>query len=77
MSPQTSTPSERRRRGGLALAGVIAGQVVLCILAGLGVGLLLDRILGTTPLLLIAGVVVGFVVSFFLIYRLAMGELVN
>jgi len=73
--PRTSTESKRRRKGGLELAGTIGGYVLLCLLAGLGLGLLLDRFLHTTPLFLIAGVVVGFVLSFYLIVRLAMGEL--
>jgi ATP synthase protein I len=57
------------------LVGTIGGYVALCILVGLGVGWLLDRLLGTAPLFLIAGVVVGFGLSFYLVYRLAMGEL--
>lgn len=76
LSPRTSTESKRRPRGGVALVGMIGGYVVLCILAGLGVGVVLDRLLSTGPLFLIAGVVVGFVLSFYLIYRLAMEELV-
>lgn len=57
------------------MAGKIGGYVLLCLLVGLGLGLLLDRFLHTTPLFLIAGVVVGFVASFYFIVRLAMGEL--
>jgi F0F1-type ATP synthase assembly protein I len=49
--------------------------VALCILAGLGIGLVIDRTVHTAPLFLISGVVIGFVSSFYLIYRLAMGEL--
>jgi F0F1-type ATP synthase assembly protein I len=75
LSPRTSTEVKRRRRGGVALAGTIGGYVALCILAGLGLGAAIDRILHTAPLFLISGVVIGFVVSFYLIYRLAMGEL--
>jgi F0F1-type ATP synthase assembly protein I len=54
---------------------MIGGYVALCILAGFGLGLLFDRALHTSPLFLISGVVLGFIVSFFLIYRLAMGAL--
>lgn len=77
LSPQTSENSERRHQGGVALAGTIGGYVALCLLVGLGAGLLLDRVLRSGPLFLIAGVVVGFVVSFYLTYRLAMRELVD
>lgn len=77
MSPGMTPESDRRRKGGFALVGTIGGYVALCILVGLGLGLLLDSFLHTTPLFLIAGVVIGFVVSFFLIYRLAMRELVE
>jgi F0F1-type ATP synthase assembly protein I len=59
------------------LAGTIGGYVALCILLGLGIGFILDRILGTAPLFLIAGVVVGFIASFYLVYRLATGETVT
>jgi F0F1-type ATP synthase assembly protein I len=54
----------------------MGGYVVVCILVGLGAGLLLDHLLKTGPVFLIAGVVIGFVLSFYLMYRLAMGELV-
>jgi F0F1-type ATP synthase assembly protein I len=54
------------------LAGTIGGYVAACILGGLVLGLLVDRIVGTSPLFLITGVVVGFVLSFYFIYRLAM-----
>jgi F0F1-type ATP synthase assembly protein I len=57
------------------LVGIIGGYVALCILAGIVAGLLLDRLLGSSPVLLITGVLVGFVASFYLIYRLAMAEL--
>jgi F0F1-type ATP synthase assembly protein I len=59
------------------VAGTIGGYVGLCILVGLAAGLLFDHVFGTAPLFLIAGVVIGFVVSFFLIYRLAMRELLD
>lgn len=74
MSPQTSTDRERGR-GGLALAGVIGGYVVACLVIGLVAGLLIDRVLHTAPLFLICGVVLGFAASFFLTYRLAMREM--
>lgn len=75
MSPQTSPRPERRQAGGFALIGTIGGYVALCILVGLGIGYLLDRVLHTAPLFLISGVVLGFVVSFVLVYKLAMREL--
>lgn len=77
MSVDTSSNRNRNRRSGLELAGTIGGYVALCILAGFGVGFVLDRVLHTAPLFLIAGVVTGFIVSFFLIYKLAMGELLD
>lgn len=77
MSPRTQTSSERRRRGGVALVGIIGSYVALCIAVGLGLGWVLDRVLGTSPLFLIAGVVIGFSFSFYLIYRLAVGELAD
>jgi len=75
--PPQPDNSERRRRGGIALLGVIGGYVGLCIGLGLGIGWLLDFALHTAPLFLIVGVIVGFAASFFLIYRLAMGELLD
>lgn len=77
MTPRTTTNLKRRPRGGVALAGIIGGYVGLCIVAGLVLGWLLDRVLQTGPLFLIGGVLIGFVTSFYLIYRLAMGELVE
>lgn len=77
MSPQSSRDVNRRHRGGLALVGTIGGYVALSILGGLGAGLLLDRILHTGPLFLVIGVLVGFVASFYLTYRVAMGELAD
>jgi F0F1-type ATP synthase assembly protein I len=67
--------SGRRPKSGFALAGSIGGYVALCILIGLALGILLDRLLHTAPLFLIAGVVLGFIVSFYLVYKLAMGAL--
>ena len=77
MSAQRPASSRRRPRSGFALAGTIGGYVAICILVGLAVGLLLDHLLHTAPLFLIAGVVVGFVASFLLIYKLAMAELME
>jgi ATP synthase protein I len=74
LSPREST-SKRRPRGGFALAGTIGGYVALCILIGLALGIVLDRVLHTAPLFLIAGVVLGFIASFYLVYKLAMGAL--
>lgn len=75
MSPQTSTGSGGRQRSGFALAGTIGGYIALCILVGLGIGFLVDHAAHTAPLFLITGVVLGFVVSFVLVYKLAMKEL--
>ena len=75
MSPRSSTESGGGHRSGLALAGTIGGYVALCILVGLVGGLLLDKVLHTGPVFLIVGVLLGFIASFFLTYRLAMGEL--
>jgi F0F1-type ATP synthase assembly protein I len=74
LSPQESTPGGRKKSG-IALAGTIGGYVALCILVGLALGIVLDRVLHTAPLFLIAGVVLGFIASFFLVYKLAMGAL--
>ncbi len=57
------------------MVGTIGGYFALCILMGLGLGLTLDRIVHTTPLFLISGVVLGFIIGFYLVYKLAMGEL--
>jgi F0F1-type ATP synthase assembly protein I len=57
------------------LVGIIGGYVALCILIGVAIGVLLDRLLGTSPLFLTIGVVIGFVASFYLTYKLAMSEL--
>lgn len=75
MGPRTPPKSERRARGGVSLAATIGGYVALCIAAGFGIGILLDHLLHTGPLFLIAGVIVGFAASFFLTYKLAMGEI--
>jgi len=64
-----------RPKSGFALAGTIGGYVALCILIGLALGIVLDRVLHSAPLFLIAGVVLGFIASFFLVYKLAMGAL--
>lgn len=74
MSRQSSR-SGSQGKSGLALAGTIGGYVAVCIAAGLGLGILADYLLHTGPIFLIAGVVLGFVVSFYLTYKLAMGEL--
>jgi ATP synthase protein I len=75
LSPHGPPESKRRPRGGVALAGSIGGYVAVSILGGLLLGWFLDRLLKTGPLFLIAGVVLGFVLSFYLVYRIAMGEL--
>lgn len=75
MSARKSAKPPRQKTSGLALAGTIGGYVAFCLLVGLGVGLLLDRFLHTQPLFLIVGVVAGFAASFYLTYRLAMGQL--
>jgi F0F1-type ATP synthase assembly protein I len=75
LSPRTSTESEGQPRSGLALAGTIGGYVALCILVGLVVGIVLDRLFNVSPLFLIAGVVLGFIVSFYLTYRVAMSAM--
>lgn len=75
MGPRTPPKIERRRQGGVALAATIGGYVALCIVAGLGIGLVLDQVLHASPLFLIVGVIIGFAASFFLTYRLAMREL--
>lgn len=59
----------------MALAGTIGGYVALSILVGLGAGYVLDRLLHTAPLFLIVGVLLGFLTSFYLTYRIATGEL--
>lgn len=77
MSPRSSTELNRRSRSGIALASTIGGYVALSILVGLGGGVLLDKLLHTGPAFLITGVLIGFIVSFYLTYRLAMGELAD
>ena len=72
MTPRSSTTPERRPRGGFALVGTIGGYVLGSVFGGLGIGFLLDHSLGTTPLFLMIGLLVGFALSFYLIYRLAM-----
>lgn len=75
MTPRTMPSPERRPRGGVALAGTIGGYFALCILVGLGLGYILDRVAHTAPGFLIAGVVVGFIAGFYLVYKLAMAEM--
>jgi F0F1-type ATP synthase assembly protein I len=75
LSPQTSPQPEHRQRSGLALAGAIGGYVTVCILAGLGLGIAVDHVAHTAPLFLISGVVLGFLLSFVLMYKLAMSQL--
>lgn len=74
MSSRAST-DPGRRKSGMALAGTIGGYVALSILVGLGAGYVLDRLLHTAPLFLIVGVLLGFLTSFYLTYRIATGEL--
>jgi len=75
LAAKDTSESRPRRKGGVQLATSIGGYVGFCILAGAVVGVLLDKVIHTGPLFLIAGVVIGFIVSFYLVYRLAMGEL--
>ncbi|MGH2449432.1 MAG: AtpZ/AtpI family protein [Chloroflexota bacterium] len=57
------------------MLGTIGGYVALSLMIGLGIGLLLDYLFHSSPLFLIAGVVLGFIASFYATYRVATGEL--
>ncbi len=54
------------------MLATISGYVLGSLFGGLGIGWVLDRALGTTPLFIMLGVLAGFGLSFFLIYKLAM-----
>lgn len=58
-------------REGLVGSWAASGDFLGAILAGLIIGLLGDRILGTAPLLVVLGIVAGFAVGFWRMYQIA------
>jgi len=75
LSPENQAGHEPRRRGGLALLGVLSGYTALFIVGGLVAGLLLDHVLHTSPAFLLIGVLGGFGATMVQIVRIAMQEL--
>jgi ATP synthase protein I len=59
---------EVSRKSGMAYAAGLA--IFFSVLAFLGVGWLLDRWLGTSPWLMVAGIVVGSIVGFYEFIRI-------
>ena len=55
---------------GLQFVG-LGWYIALAILAGMAVGLLLDRWAGTSPLFLLLGLVLGVVLAFYGTYRMS------
>ncbi len=55
--------------------GALGAYTVIFIVGGLVAGLLLDRLLHSSPLFLVVGVLGGFGATMFKIIRVAMGEL--
>jgi F0F1-type ATP synthase assembly protein I len=74
LSPENQA-GHGRRRGGLALLGVLGGYTALFIVGGLVAGLLLDHVLHTSPAFLLIGVLGGFGATMVQIIRIAMQEL--
>jgi ATP synthase protein I len=60
-------PQETNRKTGLAYAA--AFSLFGAVVAGLGVGWLLDRWLGTRPWLLVAGLILGAAAGFYELIR--------
>lgn len=59
---------EVRRKSGMAYAAGLA--IFFSVLGFLGIGWLLDRWLGTSPWLMVAGIIVGSIVGFYEFIRI-------
>jgi F0F1-type ATP synthase assembly protein I len=65
-----NTNSQRNDAGGGYARFLSLGFTLIVIIGGLrAVGLLVDRWLGTLPLFLLVGLVVGFVAGLYYVYR--------
>jgi ATP synthase protein I len=65
-----NTNSQRNDEGGGYARFLSLGFTLIVIIGGLtAVGLLVDRWLGTLPLFLLVGLVVGFVAGLYYVYR--------
>jgi ATP synthase protein I len=65
-----NTNSQRNDGGGGYARFISLGFTLIAIIGGLtAVGLLVDRWLGTLPLFLLVGLVVGFVAGLYYVYR--------
>ncbi len=65
------SPRERQDWRAIGAASGLGCSIVASLLLCIGGGILLDRWLGTSPVLTLVGVVVGLVVSGYLLYKLA------
>lgn len=65
------SPQERQDWRAIGAASGLGCSIVASLLLCIGGGILLDRWLGTSPVLTLVGVVFGLVVSGYLLYQLA------
>jgi ATP synthase protein I len=66
--PEENDREETNRKTGLAYAA--AFSLFAAVVSGLGLGWLLDRWLGTSPWLLVAGLVLGIAAGFYEFLRI-------
>jgi ATP synthase protein I len=67
--PQEDPEGQDEFRKGLSFAARVGMELVAATMVGVFLGYLLDRILGTKPWLMAAGVVVGAIAGFLNVYR--------
>ena len=69
-----SVPKRGAAGSGLGFGLRIATEILVALLVGVGLGLLLDRWLGTSPLFLIVLFFMGAAAGFLNVYRVASGQ---
>ena len=64
------TPEQRTQMGAAGVAAGLGCSIVVTLLLLIGGGLLLDRVLGTEPILTLIGVALGLVAAGYQLYEL-------